>query len=65
MSNDKSISTFPGIIHYEIRNVKSKFRASDTRKAVSFDPMNKPNLARRIFWAVDFDNLDYDGKASP
>jgi hypothetical protein len=26
--------------------------------------MNKPIFHRRIFWDVDFDNLDYDAKAS-
>ena len=26
--------------------------------------MSKPELARRIFWDVDFDKLDYDAKAS-
>lgn len=26
--------------------------------------MPKPELARRIFWDVDFDKLDYDAKAS-
>src|SRR5690606_13493090 len=26
--------------------------------------MTKPEFARRIFWDVDFDKLDYDGKAS-
>ena len=26
--------------------------------------MAKPILARRIFWDVDFDKLDYDAKAS-
>lgn len=27
-------------------------------------PSPKPIFARRIFWDVDFDKLDYDGKAS-
>jgi hypothetical protein len=27
-------------------------------------PKNKPVFERRIFWDVNFDNLDYDGKAS-
>lgn len=26
--------------------------------------MTKPEFARRIFWDVDFDKLDYDAKAS-
>lgn len=26
--------------------------------------MPKPELARRIFWDVDFDKLDYDAKAT-
>ncbi len=26
--------------------------------------MPKPELARRIFWDVDFDKLDYDAKAA-
>lgn len=25
--------------------------------------MPKPELARRIFWEEDYDNLDYDAKA--
>jgi hypothetical protein len=27
-------------------------------------PKNKPVFKRRIFWDVNFDTLDYDGKAS-
>jgi DNA-binding Lrp family transcriptional regulator len=49
-----------GVVHKLGAAPKTHYRLSENRKTVG----RKPVFDRRIFWDVDFDNLDYNCKAN-